>query len=133
MIAQCREGTSLALAAVDLEYLRKVRREMPVFTHRRQDVYQLPPCISRILPLPPDEVTFSFGQVTIKGWAVFYQSRHSLAFVNRKCVVPGRKMRFKRYFCSSLFLIDLLFIRYFSRRIGDAFETDQTDTRYAAR
>nr|CAH0113267.1 unnamed protein product [Daphnia galeata] len=89
VIAQCREGTSLALAAVDLEYLRKVRREMPVFTHRRQDVYRLPPCVSRILPLPPDEVTFSFGQVTIKGWAVFYQSRHSLAFVNRKCVVPG--------------------------------------------
>ena len=78
----------MALAAVDLEYLRKVRREILVFTHRRQDVYQLPTCVSpNILPLPPDETTFPFGQVNIKGWAIgqcFTRvDMHSLAFVNR--------------------------------------------------
>jgi hypothetical protein len=106
VIAQCREGTSLALAAIDLEYLRKVRREMPVFTHRRQDVYQLASCcVLPVSPLPPDEATFNFGQVTIKGWAVFYQSRHSLAFVNRKCVVPGRKINRNSIFIFSVKLI----------------------------
>jgi hypothetical protein len=58
-----------------------------------------------VSPLPPDEATFNFGQVTIKGWAVFYQSRHSLAFVNRKCVVPGRKKP-QFYFSSSSSEID---------------------------
>lgn len=92
IIAQCREGTGLALAQIDLDYLNKVRREMPVFAHRRQDVYQLPtpPCQS-LMP-PNDEETFPFGSVTIHGWAVFYRTRHSVAFVNRKCVVPGRKI-----------------------------------------
>ncbi|KAI9554690.1 hypothetical protein GHT06_019966 [Daphnia sinensis] len=89
VIAQCREGTSLALAMVDLEYLNKVRREMPVFNHRRHEIYHKPTCVSPSLPLPEDDAVFVFGQVTIRGWAVFYQSRHSVAFVNRKCVVPG--------------------------------------------
>lgn len=67
---------------------------MPVFTHRRQDVYQLPTPLSPSLSLPDSEAEFAFGQVTIKGWGVFYRSRHSVAFVNRKCVVPGRKITF---------------------------------------
>lgn len=94
VIAQCREGTSLALAMIDLEYLNKVRREMPVFTHRRHEIYHQPTCVSPSLPLslPEEDAVFVFGQVTVRGWAVFYQSRHSVAFVNRKCVVPGRKI-----------------------------------------
>ena len=95
IIAQCREGTGLALAPVDLEYLKKVRHEMPVFTHRRQDVYQLPTRLPFPLPMPEDDDNFKFGQVTIKGWGVFYRSPHSVAFVNKKCVVPGRKMLYR--------------------------------------
>lgn len=72
MVAQCREGTSLALAMIDLEYLKKVRREMPVFNHRRNDIYHLPTCTS--LPLPAEDATIVFGQVAVRGWAFFYQS-----------------------------------------------------------
>lgn len=92
IIAQCREGTGLALAQIDLDYLNKVRNEMPVFTHRRHDVYQLPAPHCQNLSLPENEETFSFGHVTIKGWAIFFRSRHSVAFVNKKCVVPGREI-----------------------------------------
>lgn len=91
MIAQCREGASVAVASINREYLAKVRRDMPVFSHRRHDVYRQPMQVAQALRLPDDEAVFSFGQVKIKGWSIFYRSRHSVAFVNRKCVVPGRK------------------------------------------
>jgi len=89
VIAQCREGTSIALAAVDLNYLKNLRLEMPVASHRRHDIYQLPVQDSRCMDLPSDTESFPFGQVTLRGWGVFYRGRSSIAFVNRKCVVPG--------------------------------------------
>ncbi|XP_042640794.1 deaminated glutathione amidase-like [Tyto alba] len=39
VVAQCREGTGLCYAEIDLEYLRRVRREVPVHGHRRPDLY----------------------------------------------------------------------------------------------
>ena len=95
IIAQCREGTGIALASIDLSYLAKVKSDMPVSQHRRYDVYNLPTTdYLANHSLPDDEEVFSFGQVTIKGWGVFLRSRHSIAFVNRKCVVPGREFTF---------------------------------------
>ena len=66
---------------------------MPVSSHRRHDIYQLPTQESCPMDLPADHESFSFGQVTVKGWAIFYRSRYSIAFVNRKCVVPGREFK----------------------------------------
>jgi hypothetical protein len=48
--------------------------------------------VSPSLPLPNANANFTFGQATIHGWAVFYKSQHSMAFVKPKCVVPGRKL-----------------------------------------
>nr|CAH0105218.1 unnamed protein product [Daphnia galeata] len=45
--------------------------------------------VSPSLPLPNSNANFTFGQATIHGWAVFYKSQHSMAFVKPKCVVPG--------------------------------------------
>lgn len=39
MIAQCREGTDVSVAEIDLEYLKSVRTNMPVCNHRRPDLY----------------------------------------------------------------------------------------------
>jgi len=39
VVAQCREGPGLCYAEIDLEYLRRVRREIPVHGHRRPDLY----------------------------------------------------------------------------------------------
>ena len=99
VVAQCREGTGIALATIDLSYQTKVRSDMPVSLHRRYDVYNLPEAdyLSNN-PLPDDEDVFDFGQVKIKGWSVFLRSRHSMAFVNRKCVVPGRKFYYLHIF-----------------------------------
>ncbi|NWX17453.1 NIT1 amidase, partial [Aegotheles bennettii] len=39
VVAQCREGPGLCYAEIDLEYLHRVRREIPVLSHRRPDLY----------------------------------------------------------------------------------------------
>ncbi|KAG8430942.1 hypothetical protein GDO86_019701, partial [Hymenochirus boettgeri] len=39
VIAQCPEGTGLCYAEIDIAYLERVRREMPVWQHRRTDLY----------------------------------------------------------------------------------------------
>lgn len=39
VIAQCQEGDDVCVAAIDLDYLKKVRTQMPVWKHRRDDVY----------------------------------------------------------------------------------------------
>uniref|UniRef100_A0A6J0UZ00 Deaminated glutathione amidase isoform X1 n=2 Tax=Pogona vitticeps TaxID=103695 RepID=A0A6J0UZ00_9SAUR len=39
VIAQCQEGPGICYAEVDRAYLRRLREEMPVFAHRRPDLY----------------------------------------------------------------------------------------------
>ena len=34
VVAQCGEGQGIAVAEIDLDYLEKVRRDMPVWEHR---------------------------------------------------------------------------------------------------
>lgn len=42
IIAQCSEGTRIAVADLDLAYVHDIRRRMPVLQHRRQDAYAGP-------------------------------------------------------------------------------------------
>ncbi|NXG62887.1 NIT1 amidase, partial [Hemiprocne comata] len=39
VVAQCHEGPGLCYAEIDLGYLHRIRREMPVLNHRRHDLY----------------------------------------------------------------------------------------------
>ncbi|XP_030044105.1 deaminated glutathione amidase isoform X1 [Microcaecilia unicolor] len=39
VVAQCTEGTGLCYAQVDLQYVRRIRQEMPIVMHRRADLY----------------------------------------------------------------------------------------------
>ncbi|XP_018427056.1 PREDICTED: nitrilase homolog 1 [Nanorana parkeri] len=39
VVAQCRDGPGVCYAEIDLAYLHRVRREMPVQSHRRADLY----------------------------------------------------------------------------------------------
>jgi predicted amidohydrolase len=52
VVAQCKEGTDLAVGEVDLDYLKRIREEMPVWNHRRHDLY------SKVLPL---QITSGIG------------------------------------------------------------------------
>ena len=39
IIASCHEGVEVCIANIDLKYLHKVRQDMPVWNHRRYDLY----------------------------------------------------------------------------------------------
>lgn len=39
VVAQCQEGPGVCYAEIDLAYLHRIRQEMPVFSHRRADLY----------------------------------------------------------------------------------------------
>ncbi|XP_003466735.2 deaminated glutathione amidase isoform X2 [Cavia porcellus] len=39
VVARCSDGPGLCLAQINLNYLRQVRQHMPVFQHRRPDLY----------------------------------------------------------------------------------------------
>ncbi|XP_045694293.1 deaminated glutathione amidase isoform X1 [Phyllostomus hastatus] len=39
VVARCSEGPGLCLARIDLGYLRQLRQHLPVFQHRRPDLY----------------------------------------------------------------------------------------------
>ncbi|XP_026289383.1 nitrilase and fragile histidine triad fusion protein NitFhit [Frankliniella occidentalis] len=90
IVAQCSEGNNVAVAEVDHELLRKTRLSMPVLEHRRNDVY---PSLKVHCVSQPQEDTeskqFQFGQVYVKGSGIFAQTHSSMAFTNKKCVVPG--------------------------------------------
>ncbi len=42
IVSQCSEGSDIAIASVDLDYLAAVRKRMPILKHQRPDVYQKP-------------------------------------------------------------------------------------------
>ncbi len=110
------EGTSpgIIFAEIDLAHVAKIRQEMPVITHK------IPSIISNIamedqsqdldqssstkvtkvnepnlLTIPDsflDSKTFSFGpKISGKMEIVFLENSFARAFVNRKCVAPGRE------------------------------------------
>lgn len=82
----------VAVAEIDLDLVKKIRREMPCFQHRRNDVYDLCPVNIDVPPLN-DNDNFKFADKIIPGSTVFYRSKHSYAFTNIRCVVPGRILK----------------------------------------
>lgn len=77
--------------ALDPKVVDKVRRNMPCFEHRRNDIYSLLPVeLSTIAQKSDDAGEFLFQTYPIDRRTIFYQSPHSIAFVNIRCVVTGR-------------------------------------------
>ncbi|XP_013393327.1 nitrilase and fragile histidine triad fusion protein NitFhit [Lingula anatina] len=88
VVAECHEGEDVCLAEIDLEYMRKVREQMPVQEHRRRDIFGTMTNLKSLAPLDEPR-SYQFGQHTIDSSIVFYKTALSLAFVNRKPVLPG--------------------------------------------
>uniref|UniRef100_A0A1B0D5U6 Uncharacterized protein n=2 Tax=Phlebotomus papatasi TaxID=29031 RepID=A0A1B0D5U6_PHLPP len=88
ILVDCEEKElDVALVDLDLDKVASVRKNMPCEEHRMkcQNIY------SR-LPLrihPESQGGFSFGGFDIPKETVFYESSHSFAFTNIRCVVPG--------------------------------------------
>jgi len=94
VVSQCSEGQGLCLAEVDLDYLNSVRTNMPVWQHRRPDLYsQVQNLSDSSSKISPDvQETYKFGHVTLSSAQVFYRSLLSIASVNIKPVLPGHTL-----------------------------------------
>jgi hypothetical protein len=92
VIAQCSEGTSVAIAEIGSSYVQKVRSSMPVWEHRRNDLYpDMSPFKTAVKSDKIDDSTaYRFGSTTVHGSTVFYKTNKTVAFTNKKCAVPGR-------------------------------------------
>lgn len=95
ILAQCPaysedlpNGESIAYAKIDLKFLDDIRMEMPVFNHRRDDIYQLQEVGKNGLPILESDV-FKFSHINIPADTVFYKTKNCYAFTNLRCVVPG--------------------------------------------
>ena len=88
VLADAGQGETVVTAALDLQQVRSVRRNMPVQEHRRLDLYGTL-VAAHSVPGPEEEEDFSFGPVTVPSGAVFLRSSLSVAFVNKKPVVEG--------------------------------------------
>jgi len=116
-------GVGCVLSEIDVSRLSKMRKAMPVMEHKREGLINLgdipqevttwrfnePP---RNLPEEEEqkttknkfwfpssdeaerELTVPFGHVEVKNKFIFLQNTLAHAFVNRKCVVPGRRLPF---------------------------------------
>ncbi|KAL3265966.1 hypothetical protein HHI36_010154 [Cryptolaemus montrouzieri] len=95
ILAECpsyKEGIesneSVAIARIDPEYAANIRKEMPVFNHRRKDIYELKIKCENCIPiLKTDE--FKFSHIDIPEPTVFFKSKLCYGFTNLRCVVPG--------------------------------------------
>lgn len=61
---------------------------MPVFQHRRNDIYQLDSV--QTTPVLHDVTHFMFSDKIVPITTVFHTTKYSYAFTNIRCVVPGR-------------------------------------------
>ena len=97
IVAQCSEGEGVSSAYINLDYLQKLRRNMPVWSHRRNDMYSL--VLENEVQIPKlqtDELEHNsailkdqlFGSFSIPKEQIILVSRHSFVTVNIKPVVP---------------------------------------------
>lgn len=108
VIANCKEDCpTYQTANVDLDIVSKIRRIMPLWEHRRRDMYsEYAFKLRDKLPLEhqPDKATdtsklvmnqtiatnyYAFGEAKIPKACIFMRDYYMMAFVNIRCVVPG--------------------------------------------
>ena len=87
VVAQCHDTIDVCVTEIDLPLLHKRRSQMPVFSHKRHDLYGH---IMNNVVLPIDSRSeYQFGPHIVKSTSAFYRTGLSIAFVNRKPVLPG--------------------------------------------
>ncbi|KFM61267.1 Nitrilase and fragile histidine triad fusion protein NitFhit, partial [Stegodyphus mimosarum] len=86
VIASCSEGIGIVFAEIKPAYITKIRSEMPVWMHRQEELYGrilLPECKESIPEM------YMFGSINLAPEQIFYKTKYSMAFVNKKPVLPG--------------------------------------------
>ncbi|XP_042909540.1 nitrilase and fragile histidine triad fusion protein NitFhit isoform X2 [Parasteatoda tepidariorum] len=86
VIACCSEGVGIAFAEINMSYLKNIRRDMPIWKHRRSELYG-----SLILPEISDgsDSSYTFANIKLRPEHIFYKTKHSIAIVNKGPLLPG--------------------------------------------
>jgi len=87
VLARCHDTIDICVAEIDLPLLHKRRSEMPVLSHKRHDLYGQV-LSGAVLPID-SQSQYHFGAHSVKSTSVYYRTALSIAFVNRKPVLPG--------------------------------------------
>lgn len=88
VLAKCTEDLEVQFVELDLEKITKVERNMPCFSHRRDDVYSIAMKTANSLE-PASSEPFMFEKYPIDRRTIFYETEFCVAFTNIRCVVPG--------------------------------------------
>lgn len=88
VLAKCTEELEIQFVEIDLDKIAKVERNMPCFSHRRNDVYSIDMKTANSLE-PPRQMPFLFEKYPIDPESIFYETDYSVAFTNIRCVVLG--------------------------------------------
>ena len=104
VICQCAEGKNIAVAEIRPNYIQEVRTTLPVWKHRRADIYpDLTPKRS------PDEITeHLFHDKIVEKEAVICKTEETIAFLSSTPIVPVRILTSAIYFLSNMILSALL-------------------------
>lgn len=89
VVAECDQEIvpDVAFTEIDTKKIESVRNNMPCFEHRRDDIYRIR-CLTT--PITTNvQKDFMFGPHVIPKETIFFESVHSFAFTNIRCVVPG--------------------------------------------
>lgn len=87
IIAKCTKDLEIQFVEIDLENVKKVEKNMPCFSHRRNDVYSLDFKVD--VELADDAEPYIFEKYPIDRRTIFHETEHTIAFTNIRCVVPG--------------------------------------------
>lgn len=86
VVAQCSENTNIATAEINLDYVKNVQQSMPVWKHRRNDLYRvLMPKITL-----EDEQEYRLGHAAVDSNNIIYKTTNTVAFISHNSIVPGR-------------------------------------------
>ncbi|GAB1597468.1 deaminated glutathione amidase-like isoform X1 [Argonauta hians] len=89
IIAECSKGIGLCTAEVNMDLLQDIHAEMPVWQHRRNDIYNQIYTLAIENLTVDEQQTYPFGHLQIPSTQVFLKTPLSFAFVNIKPVLPG--------------------------------------------
>lgn len=87
IIGRCTEDIDVQFVEIDLEKIAKVEKNMPCSSHRRPDVYSLHFNVD--VKFDDENQPYIFEKYPIDRRTIFYETEHTIAFTNIRCVVPG--------------------------------------------
>jgi deaminated glutathione amidase len=89
VLTKCKEELEVQFTEIDLSNISKIEGNMPCFSHRRSDVYEIEVMKTANQLTPPPREPFMFEKHPIDRKTIFHETEYCVAFTNIRCVVPG--------------------------------------------